>query len=481
MPQSERQDYLARAYRTRPDRLGFGRDHGEDADAGPGTSLVEAAPVPVYDGWGDAQDGQPAGLERLVPAGEPRGARLLADETVDSIALPIADTRSAIVAPNRMVVGPNAGGLSITVGPELRITSLQFPGESPGQSGVIIELEGNDMDRRTVIKLLGGLAATGLAPQLDMDHIISARAAPQHVDEALISSLRAVTNEYARQRQTAGPAILLQPVLGHLRYLKALFNGDMAQSVRAELAVVLGETAVLAGWLSFLTENLGEARAHYSYARSVAVDIGERTLNAHTLIAESALHFTTAYARLPRDTVTALRMLDEAALMEKELPPALRAWLASRQAEEYATLKNDLETHRALERARTAVGHSVTSDLNGFLSVWTEARVAGYEGTCLLLLDDARGAASILEQAMASTSPSRVTARAGIQADLGGAYVQQGELAEGARLIGDAFESSAKMGFALGMHRAFLMRARMGKATNEPAVRELDMRLNAVH
>jgi transcriptional regulator with XRE-family HTH domain/tetratricopeptide (TPR) repeat protein len=442
VPQSDRQDCLARVYRTRPDRLGFGRDHS------PGARAADSEPEER--------------VQDMVTTAQ-------SDEAPPS----------AIVARNRIPAGPNGVGLTISVGPGLRITSLRLSGVGPDRDEVIIELEGNDMDRRTVIKLLGGLAITGLAPQIDLDHIASARVTPQHVDRGLIASLRGITNEYAQQRQAAGPAILLQPVLGHLGYLKALLEGVMPHATRTELASVLGETSVLAGWLSFLTENLGEARTHYDFAKQIAMEFDDRRLAAHALIAESALYFTTAYARLHQDTLTAVELLDRAAAVEPELPAPMRAWLACRQAEEYATLHRAEDSRRALDRAMQAVSEQAGSDEGGFFSSWTRARVAGYEGTCRLLLEDGAGAASVLEQAMAETNPSRVTALAGFQADLGGAYVLQGELAEGARLIGDAYEASARMGYALGMQRAVLMRARIGRWTNEPAVRELDLRLNA--
>jgi hypothetical protein len=45
-PNPERQEYLTRLYRTRPDRLGFGRDHSPEAASEP-TSEGEAGGVPL--------------------------------------------------------------------------------------------------------------------------------------------------------------------------------------------------------------------------------------------------------------------------------------------------------------------------------------------------------------------------------------------------------------------------------------------------
>src|SRR5579875_1244075 len=99
-PTPERQEYLTRLYQTRPDRLGFGRDHSPrgPAPGDPGPPRLEPAP-----GRG------PMGLE---------------------------------------------GPLGIGVGRGDRIVSVGWVPEEEGRAGVV-EVEDGDQDGRTVLRLVG--------------------------------------------------------------------------------------------------------------------------------------------------------------------------------------------------------------------------------------------------------------------------------------------------------------------------------------
>jgi hypothetical protein len=429
-PNGERQDYLARLYKTRPDRLGFGQDHSRTAAPAEPMAAVEPAgglaPAP------------------LAPARAPLGRAYRALEAGSTVTISLDAAASAI-----------PGGLTISVERE---PAPPWRLESP-----------RGLSRRAAIKLLGGLTAGGLA---------AADAGPspltQPIDRELVASLRVVTDEYASQRLTAGPAALLEPVRAHLGYLGSVLRGSGSPTDRYQLAEIVGETAVLAGMMCFHTHNLGEARSHFAHAREIAIEFEHRTLAAYSLIAESMLHLTTAFGRGERDSVVALKLLDRAARHSAHLPPPTRAWLAAQEAEVHATLQHSDQCHRALERARRSAEEARGAEPRWSLVPWSEATVDGYEGICRLLLNDAGAAVTVLERRMRGFEPTQPANWLIVQVDLGSAYVQSGELALGARVIADACESARRMGHALSLHRARMRRATMDRWKHEPAVRQLD-------
>ncbi|MGH7883039.1 MAG: hypothetical protein ACREN8_09080 [Candidatus Dormibacteraceae bacterium] len=65
------------------------------------------------------------------------------------------------------------------------------------------------------------------------------------------------------------------------------------------------------------------------------------------------------------------------------------------------------------------------------------------------------------------------------QIDLGSAYAESQELEEGSRLLGYAFTELAKMGNTRGTRRIQHARSRLEPWRDEPAVRDLDERINS--
>jgi len=107
-PNAERQRYLTRLYRTRPDRLGFGRDY----------SLHE--PEPIGPGL------PPGGLPDREAGG------------------PLA---SSLPAPDRPV------GISAGLGD--RIVAVRWVPDEQGGADLVVEVEDGDHDGRAVLRLAG--------------------------------------------------------------------------------------------------------------------------------------------------------------------------------------------------------------------------------------------------------------------------------------------------------------------------------------
>lgn len=385
LPNAERQDYLARLYRTRPDLLGFGRDHSVQPEA------------------------QPA---------------------------------ARVVAVRRM---------------------------SPTE--LVVELEDEDMERRTVIKLLGGIAVAGaVAPTVDVERLAAAAARPRPVDLGLVEGLRAVVTELADLPQSAAPGPVLAPAMAFLGHVERLLGEAAPEEVRRELAYVAGEAAIVVGRLHRNLGNVDLARPRYVYAKQLADELGIPLLGAYARLVESELHSQLAIAASPKDTEVALRLIGEA-LAQPSLPAPMRTKLAAVQAEELATLGRGAESAAALERAHRSMAEVRDVDRVGFFSAWTEERLGGFEGTCRLLLDEPRTAALRLERSLRAIEPRNVGIVLALRIDLGAAYVRQGDADEGARVLGEAYREAMAMGHTHLVRRALRARERLGRG--EPGTREL--------
>jgi hypothetical protein len=360
MPGAERREYLTRVYRTRPDRLGFGRDHS--------------------------------------PAPEP--------------------PRPAVRPPR-----PTGTGL----------------GEQDAE-----------------------LATARLNP----------------AEPALVDSLRALTDAYVASLDCTAPSKLEGRVRAHLRLAQtALARGR--PDARA-MEVVVGEAHVLAGMLAFLRYNLGEARAHYATARRLARQAADASLEAYTLTVEPLLHFPMHYERSPRNMPVAVAMLERASEMAKHLRPPQLVRLHGRRAQAYAVDGDATNCERELDRAWTALTRCAAPDRPAGFGVCSELTHLAFESECRVLLGQPARAEGILVNGLRRLDPDRVMWRLLRTADLGRAHLALGDLDEGARLLGDAFEGGAAIGLELAMERARGHRCGIPWMDSEPSLRVLDERLSLV-
>src|SRR6202040_1759430 len=112
-------------------------------------------------------------------------------------------------------------------------------------------------------------------------------------------------------------AALLQTLV-----VAATENGALAQ----RLYSISSETATVAGWLSVLVENFGDARRYYNLARDLAREAEDGPRLAFALGASSSL-----FSRISSgsDPPRALALLEEADTVAGEHAPIhMRSWLS---------------------------------------------------------------------------------------------------------------------------------------------------------
>jgi hypothetical protein len=96
---------------------------------------------------------------------------------------------------------------------------------------------------------------------------------------------------------------------------------------------------------------------------------------------------------------------------------------------------------------------------------------------CLVRLQDAPNAVTVLERATRTTNPSFTKYRSEIASDLAWARAQEGHVEESCRLLALSFELAHPVGYKEGLHRLAHVRGQLQPYRDTAAVRELDEQL----
>jgi hypothetical protein len=273
------------------------------------------------------------------------------------------------------------------------------------------------------------------------------------------------------------PGQLLPLVQDQMRMLDATSNHRQKSTHQQRLWSLLGETVALSAWLSYLLENLGDARRYVREAGDLAVLSGNGQLRAHVLGLQSYLH--TPINKLESGEyggmeTTAIAMLDAAiSIAGSHALPALQAQLAARRAEEAAWIGDAPAAARYLDAAARAMtrAQGQSSDWFEFLD---EAQLDGYRGICAVLLKRSRNAETILRKAVRRGHYQQVFQPEAMMIDLAQALAQQGEVDESCRLLADCLRRAEQKGVGIHLQRVVRVRQSFPKQLSSSAVTNLD-------
>jgi transcriptional regulator with XRE-family HTH domain len=333
----------------------------------------------------------------------------------------------------------------------------------------------DDVRRRQFLQYMS--VVTG-ATMLDWDRLSAMlRGQLGPGDRVLVDDLEVITRSYARQVETVAPGSLLPALRSHLAMLSGSLHAGQPEPVRRRLLSLTGETAVLAGRLSWLLDNRGEARHCWTLACDLAREAGDDTLLAEALGNQRVLHSTIPnrgqYGRPDR----ALAVLDAA---EERLAPTsspyARMMVLLLRAEDHAAVGDADASQRDLAAAESAL-LSADRPHDGYYALWDAGRIAGYRGSCALALGRPEEACTVLEGALGQTSEALIGQRCAVMTDLATAYAMQREIEHSAALLVQSADTAERTGLGELLQRVHGARVHLDPWSNAPAVRLLDERL----
>jgi len=353
-------------------------------------------------------------------------------------------------------------------------------------AGDTTDLRGIPVERRDFLRMV---AAGGVAVVPVGAAVAAASAASDDAPwERLSAALRQrspVTPELVSQlsQHTAGlfgleervPArALMGRVSNHLATLSQLLESTTRSPIRRELAATAGETAALAGWLAFDTQDNASALAYYRVAIEAAREADDPALWACVLGYESyqpggAGRHDQACALLAE----AQRRLGAGA------NPLTRAWLAAREAEEQAARGDGRAAMSALDRAQESFDKAAPAD-----RVWTgffdRGRLDGMRVTTFLRLRRPTAAYAAANEALRATTPAATKKRSLLLGDIAEVHVQRRDIDAACRFAADALAIVAQTDFSIGFGRVQRVRERLTPWQSSQPVRDLDEQLRAL-
>ena len=107
-----------------------------------------------------------------------------------------------------------------------------------------------------------GFAVTSVAVE-PWERLSAALRQPGRLDREIVSELEHVTVTLEGLESQVSPKALLGPVVGHLDTVASLLKGSPGPSLRQQLCSIAGETAGLAGWLTWDLEDRKAAGAYF--------------------------------------------------------------------------------------------------------------------------------------------------------------------------------------------------------------------------
>ena len=320
-------------------------------------------------------------------------------------------------------------------------------------------------------------------PAADLEDELAVAADPigaaYKVDVHLLEDLHAVISGYAEQWGTVAPRSLLPAVWGHLRALKRLLDGNQAPALRQHVYVLTAETAALAGWLSHLLDNRGDAHAHWTFARDVAREAGEGPMLAHALVATSVLYSNVRRVHDPKRSDGALTLLGAADVAAGPgSSPILRSWLLARRGEEHAVKGDAVASARDFEDA-ARVRATASERGAGILNHWDEARLTTWRAHCLVRLGDVAEGIGMLDGVLTSMVAWRLYDRSRALIELAAAHATRGRdgVEPACALLSSAGTLAGRAGLVTHVERIWTVRERLSPWKDTAEVRALDEQL----
>jgi transcriptional regulator with XRE-family HTH domain len=337
-----------------------------------------------------------------------------------------------------------------------------------------------DVARRTFLRqaaVVAGAVAVSrpleLLDQQPWEQLSVALKRATAVDPALVDRLEEMTGEFYRSEEQVPARELLGGVTHHLGRLIGLLQNSPSGVARRRLTRTAGETAALAGWLSFELGDGAATRGYYDAAIDAAKEVDDRALCAWVL---GMMSFR---SRAIGDQPTALALVRDAQRAGgRSAPATTRSWLAALEAEAHAGMGDARATRTAIGRADAAFSKARRDTDPSWMVFFDRSRLDGMKVASLVRVEP-RAAQAASKEALAALQPSMTKKRSIILADLAFAYVQQGEIEEACRLAGQALAIVGHTESAVGLQRVRELRQRLEPWKDTRPVRQLDELLRA--
>jgi transcriptional regulator with XRE-family HTH domain len=332
--------------------------------------------------------------------------------------------------------------------------------------------------RRELLRILGwaatAAAAAPLFPGLDsegQERVVGMLASHHRVDAPVIGHIESVLWSAMRQDDALGPQAALDTVLAQRNLVRAVLP-DCPADLRCRLLSLFSNLSRFAGWLSFDLSDFDSACFYYEQARGAAHEAENTELGTFVLCNMSHLATWRGQPRVGIDHAVAAQ-----GWARQTGDVLLRAYAADVAARAYATAGMQRQCLEALASIPSDLDMTARTPATSLVYFYGYGQYADTRAQCLLSLHDAPGAVRAAQQALAGIDASFTRNQAFSTLHLGNAYIESGEIAEAARVIGDGAELAVRNRSARVVSVLLDARARLGRWQDTKAVKAMDERM----
>jgi transcriptional regulator with XRE-family HTH domain len=297
------------------------------------------------------------------------------------------------------------------------------------ETEIISEEEVNITLRRDFVALGGGLAIArqlfgNLENELDQIHMTLDRGT---TSEERTSYLEGMSDDLGIQVVKVAPLAVLQPALKSLQSIRRLLDERQPTRHQVRLVKASSKLCTVVGEIMFNIGQFQKAREWYVTAEHAAYDIGDRYLADIALAGQAYLP---TYSEDPNGVLTLLGPR----LESNPSPSPAVAWLWGFTARAHATLNNPKGFKFAIERAQNSLEHSSPALIAPGIFSFLPEKLAFYEATGAVRLNDTDRALSAANRALAMYDLSETTEPALAKLERASALARGGEVPEACRV-----------------------------------------------
>jgi hypothetical protein len=299
-----------------------------------------------------------------------------------------------------------------------------------------------------------------------------ALATPASLDGQTVEHLQGQTRDFFNREEHIPSRQLAAELSTHIAQITRLV-AEAPTRFRRTLMASLGEALALAAWLAWDSGEAATLQRRFEQAAEAAREAGDGPLLACTRAYRS--YFAEAAGDLPaaQDLLASGQ-----SYARSECNAGTRSWLAAREAEVAAALRDRTAALRALERSLTAYDYAHPYHERPWTSFFTPSRLGSMVITTYAYLDHP-DLDTTAEAVIGSVPTAEVKARAIILADLAAAALKRGEFDQGAELGHRALNQTLTQEVTVARQHLRQLHATIVLIPATPALTVLDQRLVA--
>jgi hypothetical protein len=331
-------------------------------------------------------------------------------------------------------------------------------------------------DRRNLLRSGALLGLTGITSVLDRERLSFALDRPSRVDAECLQQMERTTVFLQKLEGESRRDVLLGPVHGHLLQVMELLRGSLAPETRRRLCSIAGETAGVAGWLTWQADNEDVSSSWFQFAIDAASEAGNRTLGAYLV---GCLATQPHYRESPGLRLQRLASR-QSGFTQAAAAPATRAWLATMEAEAHALMGRAGDAFDGLRRAEHIMagadaGRAARPSIPSSFGVFFNATyLAAEEAVVRVKLGHHQEAVDILEPLLSGLDPDRRKNWYWLYPMLASSYIKMGNVTSACRFALETVRGTAKMQVATNLPLVLKVRAELDPFRMESGVQQLD-------